>query len=91
MEETYLGMESESTPLLCNIVQPSKRNVTLGMSLCFPSPKLNATCAMDITEMGRPELEDDTGFFPRFPKSVAAAYEGYQIKDQLPQQRLKHL
>ena len=74
-------MDAESTPFLCNIVQPSKRNVTLGMSLCFPSPKFNATCAMDITEMGGGEISEPDASLPRqgkrprfslFPKSAAA-------------------
>ena len=68
-------MEPECTPFLCNIVQPSKRNVTLGMSLTFLSPRLNSS-AMDIT--GVDQVDDSVaqpkqGKRPRyslFPKPI---------------------
>ncbi|XP_046657785.1 protein ELYS-like [Daphnia pulicaria] len=51
-------IQLEKTPFLCNIVQPAQRNITLGMSLCFPSPKGNAdSSSMDITSVA--QLESD--------------------------------
>jgi hypothetical protein len=51
-------IQLETTPFLCNIVQPAQRNITLGMSLCFPSPKGNAdSSSMDITSVA--QLESD--------------------------------
>ena len=44
-------MEPESTPFLCNIVQPSKHSVTLGMSLTFPSPRSPGAALMDPTDV----------------------------------------
>lgn len=75
-------METENTPFLCNIVQPNKRNVTLGMSLVFPSPKVTAgpeSSMMDITQFNETAKVDESqpkqGKRPRyslFPKAVVA-------------------
>lgn len=71
-------MEPESTPFLCNIVQSSKKNVTLGMSLSFPSPKVtnsDASC-MEITQAAVEEsdlTQPKQGKRPRFslfPKAL---------------------
>jgi hypothetical protein len=74
-DETQL----ETTPFLCNIVQPAQRNITLGMSLCFPSPKGNAdSSSMDITSVAQLDADishPKQGKRPRFslfPKAIAA-------------------
>jgi hypothetical protein len=78
--ETYPDENQlETTPFLCNIVQPAQRNITLGMSLCFPSPKGAAdSSSMDITSAT--QLETDVNHpkqgkrprFSLFPKALAA-------------------
>ena len=63
----------ESTPFLCNIVQPAQRNITLGMSLAFPSPKCIDASSMEITQMDMDMTKPKQGKRPRyslFPKPV---------------------
>ncbi|XP_057381407.1 protein ELYS-like isoform X2 [Daphnia carinata] len=69
--------QPETTPFLCNIVQPAQRNITLGMSLCFPSPR-GAPDSMDITSVTEQDADASQsrqGKRPRFslfPKAIAA-------------------
>lgn len=65
-------MEPESTPFLCNIVQPSKRNITLGVSLAFPSPKTPKTIEPSLVS-DIEESQPKQGKRPRyslFPKPI---------------------
>ena len=65
-------MEPESTPFLCNIVQPSKRNVTLGVSLAFPSPKTPRAMDSPLVMDGE-ESQPKQGKRPRyslFPRPI---------------------
>ena len=65
-------MEPESTPFLCNIVQPSKRNITLGMSLAFPSPKTPRATDSSVV-MEAEETQPKQGKRPRyslFPRPI---------------------
>lgn len=71
--------QPETTPFLCNIVQPAQRNITLGMSLCFPSPRgAPDSSAMDITSVTQRDADASQsrqGKRPRFslfPKAIAA-------------------
>lgn len=61
-----IDVETEATTVLCNIVQPAQRNITLGMSLCFTSPKCNNTSSMEITQLDVDVIQPKQGKRSRF-------------------------
>ena len=70
---------TDSTPFLSNIVQPSKRNVPLGMSLTFVSPKqLDNSTMMNVTNLDQTSdllegsRQSKRPRYSLFPKPVGA-------------------